>query len=534
MKPFASDNLKNVDWGKEFLASIVVFLVALPLCMGIAIASGVPPALGLISGIVGGLVVGFLGGAPLQVSGPAAGLAVLVYQLVEKHGLAAMGWVVLGAGILQILSGAFRLGRWFRAVSPAVIQGMLAGIGVLIFAAQFHVMVDDSPRSSGIQNILTIPESVMKGVFPMDGSVHHIAALIGVIAIAAIVLWQKFRPEKLKAIPGPLIAVVAVSIIAAVFNMPIKYVTIPGNMLEALNYPSLSDMSLFQDSSFWGAVIGFAIIASAETLLCATAVDRMHDGPRTKYDKELLAQGVGNTICGLVGALPITGVIVRSSANVEAGARTRFSAIFHGAWLLLFVVFLPFIIRWVPTSALAAILVYTGYKLVNPAAIRKLWKAGKSEVFIYFATVVAIVSTDLLTGVLVGFGLALARLLYTFLHLEIRKTESENGKRVDFALKGAATFIQLPRIAEQLESIDDSAEVRLHVASLAYVDHAILELFNDWKNRRPGPVVTEWDELTARFGNKLVLPDFKTPLSSGDDAPSSSSAVVSQAAGSQG
>jgi len=187
---------KKVEWNREILASVVVFLVALPLCMGIAIASGAPPALGLISGIIGGLVVGFIGGAPLQVSGPAAGLAVLVWQFIEKHGLPALGWVVLGAGILQMISGALKLGRWFRAVSPSVIQGMLAGIGVLILASQFHVMMDDSPRGSGIFNLLTIPVSIYKGIFPVDGSVHHMAGAMGLISIGSIVLWTRFKPKK--------------------------------------------------------------------------------------------------------------------------------------------------------------------------------------------------------------------------------------------------------------------------------------------------------------------------------------------------
>lgn len=489
------------------MASVVVFLVALPLCMGIAIASGVPPALGLISGIVGGLIVGCIGGAPLQVSGPAAGLAVLVWQFVERFGLPALGWVVLGAGILQMVSGAAKLGRWFRAVSPAVIQGMLAGIGVLIFASQFHVMVDDKPRGSGVQNLFSIPEAIYKGVLPIDGSVHHLAAIIGILAIASIVLWNQFRPQKLKAIPGPLMAVVVVTAMAGLLQLPIQYVDLPQNLFAGLNTPKFGDGSLFATPAFWGAVIGFALIASAETLLCATAVDRMHSGERTNYDKELFAQGVANSICGGLGALPVTGVIVRSSANVEAGARTRFSAIFHGIWLVLFVGFLPFVLRWIPTSALAAILVYTGYKLVNPQSMKKLWQAGRSEFAVYAVTVVAIVATDLLTGVLIGFGLALAKLLYTFLHLEIVKQASEDGKTLDIAMRGAATFIKLPRVAEELDSIPDSIEVHFHLGSLAYADHAILELVNDWAQRRSGEVHMEWDELKARNGSRLTLPE---------------------------
>ncbi|MFM1942361.1 MAG: hypothetical protein RI897_1343 [Verrucomicrobiota bacterium] len=500
----------RVEWGREFSASIVVFLVALPLCMGIAIASGVPPALGLVSGIIGGLVVGMIGGAPLQVSGPAAGLAVLVWQFVERFGLGALGIVVVGAGLLQVLSGWLKLGRWFRAVSPAVIQGMLAGIGVLIFASQFHVMVDDSPKSSGWLNLLTIPSALMKGIFPVDGSVHHLAAMIGLVSIISILLWNKYRPAVLKAIPGPLVAVVLATILAGVMRLPIQYVNIPENLLSSFNFPEWGNRELWLEPKLWGAILGFAVIASAETLLCATAVDRMHDGPRTQYDRELLAQGVGNMLCGVLGALPITGVIVRSSANLEAGAKTRYSAVMHGAWILLFVALLPFVIRLVPTASLAAILVYTGFKLVNPAAIRKLWEVGRGEVVIYASTLVAIVATDLLTGVLVGFGLALMRLLYTLTHLEVIKQVSADGARIDVGLKGAATFIQLPKLAELLESLDERAEVHFHLGSLAYVDHAILETITEWHQRRGGQVSLEMDELRARAGGRLVLPEIKT------------------------
>lgn len=489
--------------GRDLLASVVVFLVALPLCMGIAIASGVPPALGLISGMIGGIVVGSLAGSPLQVSGPAAGLAVLVYQLVQTEGMAALGIVVLGAGLLQLACGALRLGRWFRAVSPAVIQGMLAGIGVLIFASQFHVMVDDSPRSSGILNLISIPEAIVKGVIPQAGTAHHIAAAIGLSTITVIVLWNKFRPTKVKMIPGSLVAVVGATIIAILFAAPIEYVNVPANLTDSFTFPTLATLDLLAKPSIWVNMFAFGVIASAETLLCATAVDRTHDGPRTNYDKELFAQGVGNSISGLLGALPVTGVIVRSSANVEAGAKTRLSAIVHGFWLLGLIVLLPHVIALVPKAALAAILVYTGVKLVNPKAIAALWRFGRAELVIYLGTVVGIVATDLLTGVGIGLGLALLRVLYTFLRLEIRQERSPG--RVDVTLVGSATFVQLPRLAGVIESVEPDSELHLHIAGLAYADHATMELLTDWEKRHPGRVVIEWDELEAKRKASLIV-----------------------------
>jgi len=190
----------------DFMASIVVFLVALPLCMGIAIASGAPPALGLITGVVGGLVVGAIAGSPLQVSGPAAGLTVLVWEMINQHGIGMLGAIVLLAGLIQIGMGALKAGPWFRAISPAVIQGMLAGIGVLIIGSQIHVMVDDAPKGSGLTNLLSIPEAIWKGLTPMDGSSHHLAAIIGVITMAIIFSWS-YAPKKLKIVPAPLVAV---------------------------------------------------------------------------------------------------------------------------------------------------------------------------------------------------------------------------------------------------------------------------------------------------------------------------------------
>lgn len=509
---------------REGLASVVVFLVALPLCMGIAIASGVPPALGLITGIIGGLVVGFMAGAPLQVSGPAAGLTVLVWQVIERWGLPALGWVVLGAGVVQLLAGALRLGRWFRAVSPAVIQGMLGGIGVLIFASQFHVMVDDKPQSSGLVNLASIPSAIYKGIGAIDGTVHHVAAWLGVSTIVLLLVWNRFRPQKLHAIPGPLIAVAVVTAAAAVLRLPVRYVVVPSQLTESLNIPTMAEASLLSDPSFYVTVFAFALIASAETLLCATAVDRMHDGPRARYDKELMAQGVGNALCGMLGALPMTGVIVRSSANVEAGAKTRYSAVLHGVWLLGFLIVFPGVLQMIPTSSLAAILVYTGYKLVNPTAIKELWRAGRSEVAIYAATVTAIVATDLLTGVAVGFGLALLRLLVTFLKLEIEVRNRVQDNEVDVELRGAATFVQLPRLAQVLEHIRPDAVVHFHVGGLAYADHATLELISTWMKRHKGHVSLEWDELHRRSQNRLVLDATPTGTSTIDVRPNTDAA----------
>lgn len=503
-----ADRLTSAVIGRDFLASIVVFLVALPLCMGIAIASGAPPALGLITGIVGGLVVASIAGSPLQVSGPAAGMAVLVYQLVQDHGLMMLGVVGLIAGALQLLAGALRLGQWFRAISPSVIHGMLAGIGVLIFVSQLHVMLDDAPRASGLLNIAAIPEAVLKAI-PTDSSVHHLAAMAGIVTIATIVLWNRFKPKALALIPGPLLGVMVGTAFAIAFALPITLVELPATLASGLNIPTGQALAGFTDPDILTLGLVFAFVASAETLLCATAVDKMHIGARTDYDKELRAQGIGNMICGGLGALPMTGVIVRSSANVDAGARTRLSAILHGGWLLLAVAAFPFVLNEIPTSVLAAILVYTGYKLVNVAQIRKIAEFGKQELAIYAATLIGVVAIDLLTGVILGFGLATAKLVYTFSHLDIRREHDSEANRVDLWMTGSATFFSIPKLGQALESSPFGSEVHIHVEKLDYIDHACLEMLSSWEKLHQstgGMLVVEWSELVERYGRRSEDP----------------------------
>lgn len=500
------DNLKH-----DLPASLVVFLVALPLCMGIAIASGVDPARGLLTGIIGGLVAATFAGSPLGVSGPAAGLTVLVYQLLEsqraaylaehpgavdaaaRHALIALGVVVLLCGLLQIGAGVFKLGRWFRAVSPAVIRGMLAGIGVLILASQFHVMIDDVPSGSGLQNLLTIPLAVDKAFRP--GEIHRVAAATGVVTIVTLLVWAKFAPKRFSAIPSPLVAVVVATIFCQSLELGIKMIDVPANLFAGLYFPSQEWLPFFADRMIWIEAFGMAAVASAETLLCATAVDQMHTGPRTRYDRELIAQGIGNATCGVCSALPMTAVIVRSSANVQAGARTRMSAILHGAWLLLFVCSLPWLLAYVPRSALGAILVYTGYKLVNWQAAIALWKQDRSEAAIFGLTLATIVGVDLLSGVITGVVLAAIKLLWKFSHLKTAYEEDADG-RATLKLVGACTFVRLPDLAEALESLPPGKEVHVDLEQVDYIDHASLDLlYNAIKQlrRSGGDLVIDWE-----------------------------------------
>lgn len=515
--PESSTEPSQRTWGQAFAsdlpASIIVFLVALPLCIGIASASGAPPALGLITGIVGGLVVALLAGSPLQVSGPAAGLFVLVAEVIDELGLAALGIVVLGAGLIQVLAGAMRLGNYFRAVSPAVIQGMLSGIGVLILSSEFHQMIDYSKHAKelmeegwvkGIANLVTIPESFILGVSPTSDAAHNIAAGLGVATILILLLWRFVPVEGLKIIPGAVIAVTFAAFVTRLmgWDETITHVVVPSNLLDDVTWPTAwptADLDWF--AAIKAAVV-IAIVASAETMLCCAAVDQMQSEVRTKYDKELFAQGVGNSICGLFGALPMTGVIVRSSANVNAGGKTRLSAWLHGLWLLIFVAVLPGLLNYIPRASLAAVLVFTGWKLINPGAIRKLWNVSKPDGIICLITLALVVGVDLLTGVLVGVACTAARLLYTFARIEIDTEEAPSEGRTYLNLRGAATFLALPRLTEVLDRVSPATELHVSLKELTYVDHACLEQFINWEKQHAatgGKLFIDWDDLTATF-----------------------------------
>ena len=465
---------------RDFTASIVVFLVAMPLCMGIAIASGVPPEKGLVTGIIGGIVVGMLAGSPLQVSGPAAGLAVIVFEFVRDHGLSALGPMLVLAGVIQFVAGVARLGGLFRAVSPAVVHGMLAGIGALIVAGQFHILFDAKPMSSGLANLAAMPGRVL-GLNLTDAHAAELALGLGLITIAVMLAWEKWRPAPMKLVPGALLGVGAATVVASVFGLNVARITVPDSIAAAFALPGAGFFGPLATPAILTAAIAVAFIASAETLLSAAAVDRMHDGVRTDYNKELRAQGVGNLLCGLVGALPMTGVIVRSSANVQAGAQTRASAILHGVWILALVALLPFVLRAVPMAALGGILVVTGWRLISLKHVRHLFENyGPVPALIWAATFALVVTTDLLTGVLAGLALSLVELLPYARRLRLKIDNQGDTVR----LSGAATFLTLPRLTRALDEVPADRPVHLDLVGLHGLDHTSAELLGEWLGRR--------------------------------------------------
>ncbi|MFC6064621.1 SulP family inorganic anion transporter [Streptomyces ochraceiscleroticus] len=501
----------------DFTASLVVFLVAVPLCVGVAVASGVPAELGLVTGIVGGLLTGFLPGSSLQVSGPAAGLTVLVYEAVKEYGVGALGIIVLVAGLLQLAMGALKLGRWFRAISVAVVQGMLAGIGLVLIAGQVYALADAKAPGSGLANLGGLPDLFIDTV----GSNSALAALaIGVGTIAVLVLWPRWK-KGAKILPAPLAAVALATLAVFAFDLPVARVEVQG-LLGAIQPPGADDFARVAQFGVIGTVLAFTLIASAESLFSAAAVDRLHDGPKTDYDKELMAQGAGNAVCGVLGALPMTAVIVRSSANVSAGAKTKLSRILHGVWLLVFAAAFPAALGVIPVAALAGVLVHAGWKLMPLKEIRPLWREHRGEAIVLATTAIAIVVTNMFEGVLIGLLMAVAKTAWetSHVHLEVSGDGVDGGPGsqahslvvaksvqgggsvaapvldeaepatataagpVRVRAVGNATFLRLPRLLDQLEALPADREIQLDLSGLRHLDHACEAALLGWAEQR--------------------------------------------------
>ncbi|QUH01589.1 SulP family inorganic anion transporter [Saccharopolyspora erythraea] len=463
--------------GADLGASLVVFLVALPLCVGVAVASGVPAELGIITGVVGGIVVGLLPGSSLQVSGPAAGLTVLVASAVSEHGLGTLGVIVAGAGLLQIIMGVGRIGSWFRAISPSVVQGMLAGIGLVLILGQIYPVgglpqpAHTPEKFAGIPDLLVAATTTATGISGLA-----VAALTLVVAA----LWQKM-PKKVRMVPGALVAVVVASVVTLVLALPIKKIEV-GSLLAAINVPSSDAWGGLVSPAVLGSIVAFALIASAESLFSAAAVDRMHTGPKTQYNKELIAQGAGNTVCGVLGALPMTAVIVRSATNVQAGARTKLSRVLHGCWLLLFVMALPGVLNFIPTAVLAALLIQAGWKLLELRQVAALVREHRSEAFVLVLTAVMIVATDLLIGTLVGLGVAILKTALEMSRLSVESHHHDDHVRVEFG--GNATFLRLPRLLDHLERVPDGKSVHLDMTMVRHLDRACHQAVEHWVAQR--------------------------------------------------
>ncbi|WP_435879586.1 SulP family inorganic anion transporter [Streptomyces flaveolus] len=468
---------KFPHWRQDLTASLVVFLVALPLCVGVAVASGVPAELGLVTGIVGGVVTGLLPGSSLQVSGPAAGLTVLVFGAVDAYGLPALGVIVLAAGLLQLAMGALKLGRWFRAISLSVVEGMLAGIGLVLIAGQLYSAAGLEAPASGLDKIIGLPGAAADAL----GSTGALTSLaLGAGTVAVMVLWKRL-PKGVQTVPGALAAVGLATAVTAVFGLSVATVEVNG-LLDSIQPPGADAFGELANVGLLGTIVAFTLIASAESLFSAAAVDRLHNGPRTEYDKELMAQGAGNSVCGLLGALPMTAVIVRSSANVGAGARTKASRVLHGVWLLLFAALLPSALALIPLPALAGILVHAGWKLIPFRGIVSLWRGHRGEALILVVTAVSIVAVNMFEGVLIGLALSVAKTAWEASHLKLEIVDKGAGP-VQAHLSGNATFLRLPKMLESLEALPQDRPVELDLSGLHHLDHACRTALENWAER---------------------------------------------------
>ncbi len=448
-------------------SSLVVFLVALPLSLGIAIASGAPVLAGLIAAIVGGIIAGAIGGSPLQVSGPAAGLTVVVADLVSNFGWGVTCLITGAAGVVQFLLGLSRVARAALAISPVVVHAMLAGIGITIALQQAHVLLGGKSKSTAWHNLIGLPGQII--------GAHRPGTALGVLVIVILIAWR-WVPGKVRRIPGPLVAIVAATLISVVFGFNVRRVDLEGSPLDALRLPEIPDGN-------WGAVaigvITVALIASVESLLSAVAVDRIHNGPRTNFDRELIGQGAANIVSGAIGGLPVTGVIVRSSTNVNAGAKSRASAVMHGIWILLFTIPFAGLVDEIPTAALAGLLIVIGIQLLQPAHIETAKKHG--DLAVYVVTAVSVVFLNLLHGVMIGLALAIAltgwRVIWA--RIEARPVADEWHVSVEGA---ACTFLALPRLTRVLASVPEGATVTVDI-SVHYLDHAAHQAIADWQRR---------------------------------------------------
>lgn len=487
-KYFLAKNLK-----KDFPASIVVFLVALPLCLGIALASGAPPFTGLIAGIVGGIVVAACSGSQLSVSGPAAGLTVIVFGAITSLGnFQVFLLAVVLAGILQLILGLIKAGTIGNYFPSSVIEGMLAAIGIILILKQLpHAFGVDSDFFGDDGFFQQDHKNTFSAILWAADHFSLAAIIISALSIAVLLVWPKIKQVSL--VPAPLV-VVLVGIFGALLfggtHTPLKaaqFVNIPvvSNAAAFFNLFSLPDFSAINNPKVWIAAVTIAVVASLETLLSIEAVDKIDPIKRvTPTNRELVAQGIGNIISGLLGGLPMTSVIVRSSANVNAGGRTKMSAIFHGVFLLLSLLFIPKILNMIPYACLAAILLVTGYKLARLSLFKHMYHKGWDQFVPFVVTILAVLFTDLLKGVGIGMLVSIFYLLRTNMRNPFFYRISQEGdkKHIRIKLAEEVSFLNKAAIQVVLTNIPKETTVIIDGSNARYIDPDVLETIFNFKH----------------------------------------------------
>lgn len=496
---FLNSKLKkmNVKYLKsDFPASIVVFFVALPLCLGIALASGAPLLSGLIAGVIGGIVVGALSGSNLGVTGPAAGLAAIVAASITELGSFEVFLVaVVLSGIIQILFGILRLGVIGYFFPNSVILGMLSGIGIIIILKQIpHLFGYDSEPMGADEFVEATGENTFSAISHIFSNVGPGSVIIGFLGLALIVFWDSILAKKgkiFRVLQGAIVAVLLGTIIKLIFdnypNLAVKdihLVSIPvaNNLNDLVSFLTFPDFSAITNPKVLTIAFTIALIASLETLLSVEATDKLDpDKHVTPTNRELFAQGTGNILSGLIGGLPLTQVIVRSSANIQSNAKSKLSAIIHGLLLLLAVLALPKMLNHIPLSVLAAVLIVVGYKLAKPSLFKKMWAKGWTQFVPFVATILVIVVKDLLWGIsvglLIGIIVIIVKSYQNSLFLNIDKS---NDKLVKMTFAEEVTFLNKVAIAKQLGSLPNDITLELDVRNSKYIDSDIIEILEDF------------------------------------------------------
>lgn len=490
---------------KDVIAGIVVFLVALPLCLGIAVASNADPFSGIVSGIIGGIVVGILSGSHTSVSGPAAGLtAVVAVQIATLGSFDAFLAAVLVAGVIQIILGCVKAGIISAFVPSSVIKGLLSAIGVILIIKQLPKVLGHQ-KAAAVAAAATAEhgthavkhENIFASLLDLfSGEYFIVPLLIGLGSMAFLMLWDKIKVLKKSLIPAPLLVVVGGTLVTGLLpslnlsvGIPEKMlVTVPvaSNVNEMVGLIRMPDFSALLTPAVYIAGLTIAIVASLETLLNLEAVDNID--PKSRYsppNRELVAQGIGNMIAGLLGGLPMTSVIVRSSVNINMGAQSKLSAILHGFLLLGFVLLLPKLVNMIPYASLAAILMVTGFKLVSPKMIKDLWKSGRYQFIPFLITVVSIVATDLLIGILIGLGVSLAFVLHSNYRRPIHRVMEKHlgGDVLHIELANQVSFLNKAALDKTLRDIPQGGKVLLDASRTDYIDPDILALIRDYRDK---------------------------------------------------
>jgi MFS superfamily sulfate permease-like transporter len=475
-------------------AGLSVFLVALPLCLGIALASGAPLYSGILSGVIGGIVVSIISGSHLAVSGPAAGLSTVVAaSIISLGGFKIFLLAIVVAGLFQVLLGVFRLGSIANYFPSAVIKGMLAAIGILLISKEIPFALGyDKPDfwHSGFLQLFSY-RNFMEHFKDLSLHTARITILITLVSLATMSFLQRSKNKKVKIIPAPLVVVLLGILINFIFirlNVtslkPTQLVNIPSNIFKEISFPDFSQF--FSKMEIWkdGVIIG--LLATLETLLCIEAIDKLDEHNRiTPVNRELVAQGIGNVACGLLGAIPITAVIVRGAANVDAGARTKLSAFTHGLFLLLAVSFLPFALNKIPNASLAAILLVTGYNLTKPKLYKNMWQLGGKQFLPFILTIAVILATDLLVGVSIGLLLSIFFIIRNNFKAEYKiiKTMKEGRENHLVQLNSNVTFLNKVKLRDALEDIPEDCTLIIDGSRCNFIDYDILEIISEYGHK---------------------------------------------------